>query len=236
MLADTDPRPSRNPAAMFDRFSLARLLTSPAGAGLLADFRPRRIAKGASPADGDITGSEIIVVTSGLLRASLAGEGREITLFLLGPGAIFCLHSPCALEALEPTEIRVIDRRGFEDKLVADPRLALGLVEIFGRAMVGLTGIIEDLMFHDVRRRVARFFSAQIDRRKGATEAARDFDVALTIEEIARLVGGSRQATSEALNDLIREGLLARPRRGRWIVTEPAALAALARGKAGPPR
>lgn len=213
---------------MLDRFSISKLLASRAGEGLLAGFRRSQHPKGALVDLADV-GGEIFVVTSGRLRVYLTGEAREITLFHLGPGEIFCMHSGCGIEVVEAAELRATDIGTFEARLAAEPTLALGLIAVFGRGMVSMMRTIENLMFFDIRRRIARLMLAQAP---GDADGPATVDLGLTVEEIANLLGSSRQATSSALAGLVREGLLARPARGRFVIPDPVALKALAETQA----
>jgi hypothetical protein len=52
------------------------------------------------------------------------GEDREPSLFHLGPGDMFCMHSGCLVEATEPCEPRITDIATFDRKLRENPHIA----------------------------------------------------------------------------------------------------------------
>ncbi|NLH81898.1 MAG: Crp/Fnr family transcriptional regulator [Phyllobacteriaceae bacterium] len=198
------------------RFSISGILTGPTGEEFFKGFVGRSYAKGSLVATGDIDENGILVVMSGRLRMFLIGEDRELSLFYLGPGDMFCMHSGCLVEAIEPSELRITDIATFDRKLRENPLIAWALISILGRALASFLHTIEDLMFHDIKQRIARFFVEQ------ATAGGHGFvdgtEIRLGVEEIAKSVGSSRQATSTAMNCMIKEGLITRLRRGSYSI------------------
>lgn len=213
---------------MLDQFSLSAFLTSRDGAGLLRRFARVRLGKGAPLVGEALDAGDIFVVVSGRVRASLARDAREITLFHLDPGDIFSLHSGCTLTTAAASEIRVVGRDAFRALLADHPMLALGMMAVLGRVLGALTRTVDSLVFDDVRQRLARLLLDQpAPRDAGATRA-------LSVVAISRRIGASRQAASAALNDLIRDGVIRRVGRGSYVVTDGAGLARAAAGPAGP--
>ncbi|WP_127077534.1 Crp/Fnr family transcriptional regulator [Rhodomicrobium lacus] len=222
------------------RFSIDDILAKPSGASFFDGFIAQGHEKGALISAGLLDRDGVLVVMHGKLRVYLIGEDREMTLFYLVPGDMFCTHSGCLIEAVEKTDIRYADIATFAKKLEENPSLAFGLIGILGRAMMGCMRTIEDLMFRDIKQRLARFFldRARAERRNVAALGGDGTEIRLfielTVEEIANLVGSSRQTTSAALNSLMREGLISRKGRSNYTIADVGRLAAAA-GTAFPP-
>ncbi len=172
----------------------------------------------------------IFIVFVCKLRVYLAGEDREITLFYLGPGDIFCMHSGCIVEAVEKSEIRLADLQTVERKLIETPGLGWKMFGVLGGAMLSSVRTIDSLAFQDVKQRIGQFFLQQAGP-AGAVDIKGDgLHSMLTIEDIAHLVGSARQTTSTALNAPVREGLVRRVSRGKYAILDEDRLRALTRG------
>lgn len=210
------------------KFGISDILAGPLGEQFLRGFVHRSFAKGSLVCSGDPEENGILVVASGRLRMYLVGEDRELSLFYFGPGDMFCRHSGCLIETTEPSELYLTDIVTFDRKLRENPQIALALISILGRALASFVGTIEDLMFHDIKKRIARFFvdHAKTDGRPKADGV--DLSLRLTVEEIAKSIGSSRQATSTAMNGLIRAGYLFRTSRASYSIPSLAKLATLA--------
>ncbi len=202
------------------RFSIAHVLTSPHGEEFFSGFHARAQAKGSMICTGDGGENGVFVVMSGKLRVYLVGDEREFTLFYLEPGDIFCMHSGCLVEAVEKSDLRFTDIKTFGKKLETNPAIAFGLVAILGRAIMSCMRTIEELMFLDIKQRVAWFFvdRAVMDGRD--TNSVVKLFIDLTVEEIANMIGSSRQATSTALNSLIKEGYISREGRTNYTILD----------------
>ena len=216
---------------MSPRFSIADVLTSPAGEGFFNGFQARKYDKGGMVCMGEGDENGIFVVMDGKLRVYLLGEEREMTLFYLLPGEMFCTHSGCLVESVVASELRFADIGTFSRKIEECPAISFGLVSILGKALMSCMRTIEDLTFHNIQQRIASFFVDRagadgVELPDGGIEVA----LGLTTEEIANLLGSSRQTTSTALNSLIRDGYLRRKSRTEFIIVDRAKLKAIAAG------
>ena len=213
------------------RFSIADVLTSPAGEGFFNGFHARVHEKGSMICMGADDENGVFVVMDGKLRVYLIGDEREFTLFYLGPGDMFCMHSGCLIEAVEKSELRFADIKTFSRKIEQCPAIAFGVVSILGRAIMSCMRTIEDLMFHDIKQRIAWFFMDRAASEGNARGETIELSIGLTIEEIANLIGSSRQTTSTALNSLIKEGLLQRKSRADYAILDLPRLKLVAAGR-----
>jgi CRP-like cAMP-binding protein len=213
------------------RFSIGDLLAGPAGADFFNGFGRQAHERGAMVCTGVNDDNGIFVVMDGLLRVYLVGEDREMTLFYLHPGDIFCTHSGALVEAAEPTEVRVCGFAMFQKKLESQPAISLALVAVLGRAIMSCMRTIEDLTFRDIKQRVAAFFLDRMGSRAEGAEQDVAVSIDLTVEDIANLIGASRQATSTALNSLLKAGYLRRQGRSDYSIPSPERLRAVVLGR-----
>lgn len=214
-----EPRPRHPPLLPF--------LASAEGEALRRRFSERAIAAGA--AFDDEGRDRVLIVKGGRLRVYLAAEERELTLAYLMPGDIFSTHTRAQFSAAEPTTLLLADRRALEAGLTDFPPLRAAIIRVLARVLAQSMTTIEDLAFHDVRGRLARFFLRAAERKGAPVEPGTVVRVDLVMDEIAALLGSARQTVSTELNALIRAGVIARRDSRRFALLDPVRLRALAR-------
>lgn len=150
----------------------------------------------------------VFVVRSGRLRIYLAYEDKEFTLALLDKGDVFSTHTPAFVQALEGTEILVCSTATFREALARRPELSLTMVKVLGELLQNSIETIEGLAFKDVRLRLVDFLiGAALDRGR-VTPQGTVVQLGLGTEDIALLVGTTRQTISQIVNDFIKADLL----------------------------
>jgi CRP/FNR family transcriptional regulator len=151
------------------------------------------------------------VAESGILRASvLTTEGRELVLDFLGrgdavgqpPGA----RSPCTVLALRPARLRP----------VGVPEGA----ELLARRDARLTALAAHLAWLEVPERVDRRLHDLASRFGRQVTGGTSVPITITHDELAAMVGASRESVSRAVRRLTDEGRVAVPRRGRYVVRD----------------
>lgn len=196
------------------------------------------------------------VILSGMVRLYKSSpDGREHVMEVIRPGQSFAeaavfADRPCPVsaETLEPSHLLFFPKAPYLDYLEARPRVLFGLIAGLSVRMHQLVAKVERLTLMDARQRVAGFFadlaagSAPPDARQASQEASKDAsreaarDVALDVSKgtLAAQLGLTPETLSRTLASLQAEGIIAMEGR-RFAVTDPAALAALARGGETPP-
>lgn len=157
-------------------------------------------------------------------------DGRQLTLALLGPGEMFgelevIEESPrdTSAEAVEDTFVCALPRPEFESLLTRRPDLARRLTKLIGFRLKRIESRIEDLIFRDVPVRLARLL-LQLSNDLGVADSRGVLiRVKLTHQELANLIGSTRETVTTMLGDFKRSGLIAFAER-RIIVCDPAAL------------
>ncbi|MGA8211171.1 MAG: Crp/Fnr family transcriptional regulator [Nocardioidaceae bacterium] len=200
---------------------------------VLADAAPMR-----GFAAGDLLYSPLhptetlFILKAGRVRIfRVSPDGRALTTAIVVPGTIFGdmrllgqqMHDSFA-EALDAVTVCVMDRRDVERFLLSDVRIAARISELLGDRVSQLERRLSDSVFKSVPERVATTLCllADEDRRRPLSRGAQ---VALTHEQLAALVGTSRETTSKVLGELAERGLV-RLGRGRINILDRTGLAA----------
>jgi CRP-like cAMP-binding protein len=166
----------------------------------------------------------VFFVTSGRLRVYLSCEGREFTLLFLNPGDVFSFHSGAIVEAKQSSEILLTDLAGFEEILLRFPHISISAMSTLGKVLSNSTRIIEDLMFRDVRSRLLRYVIELTEEKGSPVQGGTEVPFDLNTEEVAMMIGSTRQSTSSLFNELIKDGHLVRLNRRLILVPDLQAL------------
>jgi len=175
---------------------------------------------------------EVYLLISGRVRLySLSEDGREVTLTMLDKGDFLgeaaltdALCWQVNAEAMVPTELCGLLRSCFEELLEREPTVGLAVAREAAAQMQKLQRQIEDLAFKPVVSRMAQLLLDQVQ------EQGSCFSLGLTHQEIASLIGTTRETASLTLSRLMRLGVLAYDRRTLRI-QDIARLRAYARGQ-----
>ena len=129
-------------------------------------------------------------------------------------------------QAVEPSRLLVLRKRDFERLIARDPKLALFLLRTLCARLRRANEEIEGLLFRNILGRVAKAV-LDLARRGGRPEgSALVVDRRYTQQELADLVGTTREPLTRALSSLRRAGLVDL-REGRYSIPSPDKLAAL---------
>ncbi|MBW7866281.1 MAG: Crp/Fnr family transcriptional regulator [Candidatus Hydrogenedentes bacterium] len=166
-------------------------------------------------------------VREGRVKVGLAaGDGRELTYRHLGPGDmlgdVLLADQPKRIkyaEALENSLLCLMRSDDFRRLVYEEVEVALALSLELTRRVLTLEEVFAEIVFSTVRGRVA---SALL--RLGRGEAGADpFTVHVTHQELANLVGASREKVTLILHEFREEGMITLSNR-RVRVENPAGL------------
>lgn len=236
--ADADP--AQVPA---DPFSCLREVD------LFADLSPTemdamdRMAPAASFRRGQILFSQaepvrsLFILKSGRVRIfRVAEDGKAFTLAILEPGSVFGemilvgqrMYDSYA-EAIDDSLICRLSTNDVQRFLLADPRIAVRVAQILGERVAELEDRLTDLALRPLASRVAVTLLNLTRRAEaGLGPFARAPQVRLTHEQIAGVIGATREATSRVLSDFADRGLI-RQGRGRILIVDAAGLRRIGR-------
>ena len=155
-----------------------------------------------------------------------ASDGRSLTTAIVTPGGLFGQMPPLGqrmggsyAEMLESGLLCLMSRQDVQRLLLTDLRIVTRITDALGRRVGELERRLADTVLKPAPARVC----AALATLAGSPPEP----VRLTHEQLADLVGTTRETTTKVLGDL-RERDLVRVRRGRIDVLDPARLAELA--------
>ena len=210
------------PAKMkLSNIDVLKLLTVSDGGSILTGFSERAYHKKEIISTPYSEGDRIFVVKSGRLRVYLSCEDREFTLALLEAGDIFSTHVKTYAEAMDDSVIMTADTKVFQQKLIQQPDISITVIKVLGILLKNSINIIEGLAFKDVRQRFYDFLNAAIEDRGDKTDAGIILRLQLSTEDIALLIGTSRQTVSTLINELIKCQAIKKIDRQSLLIIKP---------------
>jgi CRP-like cAMP-binding protein len=189
-------------------------LDEAASQSLRASMSPIKLRKSQSLFKEGDDGDHLYIVTSGKIKLGTKSiDGRENLLMILGPGDMFGDLSlfdsgPRTSTATAVTEARLLSLG--QDKVIPwvkeHPQVSLHLLARLASRLRRTNEVVSDLVFSDVPGRVAK---ALIDLGIKFGEKKSEGLLVhhdLTQEELAQLVGASRETVNKALADFAQRG------------------------------
>ena len=181
---------------------------------LIEQMETVRFPRGTTIFDEGEPGDRLYIITSGKIKlARHAPDGRENLLTVMGPSDMFGELSifdpaPRTSSAVCVTEVTAATMNSeMLKQWVADhPSIAQQLLRVLARRLRRTNANLADLIFTDVPGRVAKTL-LQLANRFGVQEGgALRVNHDLTQEEIAQLVGASRETVNKALATFAHRG------------------------------
>lgn len=172
--------------------------------------------------------SNVYLLKQGRVKiANTAPSGKEVTFEILEPGEVFgeldvLEDSPrsTSAEALDDALICVIPRKDFDRYLAMHPNVTVKLTKLIGLRLKKIQSRVEDLVFRDVPARLAHLL-LELRKSEGVAEGSGSrLRVKLTHQEMANLIGCSRETVSTVLGQFRDEALIRMDGRALVILNE----------------
>lgn len=162
----------------------------------------------------------LFIVKRGRIRLyRVAADGRAVTNAVLEPGAVFGDMEPLGLrmrgnwaDALEVAELCLMSPTDVRELLFADHRIALRIAESLSTRIDELEQRLTDLSCKTIDERLSATLCSLARRQP-------DKPIKLTHQQLASLVGASRERTTTALGQLARHDLVS-VRRGKITIRD----------------
>jgi CRP-like cAMP-binding protein len=159
-------------------------------------------------AEGD-EGDHLYVIAEGKLKlGTSSGDGRENLLSILGPGEMFgelSLFDPgprtSTATAVTDAKLLSLGQEKLIPWLATNPNVSLQLLARLAQRLRRTNEAVGDLVFSDVPGRVAKALIDLGERFGKQTAEGLFVHHDLTQEELAQLVGASRETVNKALAD-----------------------------------
>jgi len=164
-------------------------------------------------AEGD-DGDRLYVVLDGKIKLTRAApDGRENLLSVIGPGEMFgelSLFDPrprtASASAITDAHLAALAHDKLLVWLTGRPEVALHLLRALAQRLRRANDVMADLVFTDVPGRVAKQLLDLAGRFGEEQSDGLHVNHDLTQEELAQLVGASRETVNKALADFVTRG------------------------------
>lgn len=162
-------------------------------------------------------GQALFIVESGGVRVYIPSpQGNDLTLAVFGPGDFFGEMSlldgqprSASAAATVDTVVHTLERSDFIAVLTSRPQAALSVLEVVSRRLRNASEKASDLAFLDVGGRLAKRLLELGASYGRATANGILIDLAITQEELANMIGVTRESVNRNLGEFKREGLIA---------------------------
>jgi len=199
---------------------LFSFLDEEAAIALAASMTAQRLRRGETLFHEGDAGDKLYLVTEGKVKLGRTStDGRENLLAVLGPGQMFgelSLFDPgprsATVTAVTDGELLSLSHEDLQRWLEGRPGVARGLLVQLASRLRRANDVVADLVFSDVPGRVAKALIDLANRFGRTADDGVHVHHDLTQEELAQLVGASRETVNKALADFASRG---------WIRLEP---------------
>lgn len=156
-----------------------------------------------------------LLVTGRVKLCCIAQSGREVTIDIVNPNDFFgetrlfesALYG-CTAEVIEDAEVLVFRRTDLVEALNSSPEGMRELALLQGARRLYAENKLAEYVFYDVPARIAHVLARLAASHGRNTKEGVLIRLKLTHQELANLVGSTRETTTLILNDFRRKGLL----------------------------
>lgn len=185
-------------------------LSDSAADALLRCAKQHKYPKNSIIVTEDDTHSNFYIVVSGSLKVFVNGDdGRQVVLNWLESGDYFGelalldgAPRSASVMTVAPTVLQIISQQDFQQFLASNQGASLAMMKAMARRIRTLTTSVRDLALLDVYGRVANLL-----QQRASTET-NQATLKLTHQEIADMVGASREMVSRIMRELAVGGYI----------------------------
>ncbi|PRO66614.1 Crp/Fnr family transcriptional regulator [Alkalicoccus urumqiensis] len=171
-----------------------------------------------APASG---GSRLYLLKSGQVRLFRAQEnGREFTYDILTDGSIFgrtaqleLTDSGTTVEAMQESTVCIIEEDDFQQFLIDHPDVSMAVMQVLSERLQALIRLGEMIALRSVKYRLL-YLLLHLSEKKGRRfQEWQSVDLEVTHQDLAQMIGSTRETTSATLKELMNEGYIKREKR-----------------------
>lgn len=187
---------------------------------LRAIFNERKVKKGAIVFTPDYGEDLVFIIAEGRVRIYLAYEDKEFTLGILEPGDLYSTHAGCFIQAYEDSVLLTSGVQAVKRCMAEVPLFNRTMVRVLGKILQNSFSVIHGLVFKDINSRLASYLLKEAQDNGEAVEGGVEVKLELTTEQLSLLLGATRQTVSTLINNMIREGVLIKLGRAKWLIPD----------------
>jgi len=161
---------------------------------------------------------ELYFIKKGKVRLyRLDEEGKQFTLDILSEGNIFGEIGEISLgtrglfiETVEESDLCVMDKERFESYLIRHPQLMMNMIKAMSESLSHMSNLAQNLALGKLHDKIIHVLK-ELSGRFGVQDEDKDYcrlDIILSHQEIAHMIGASREAVSTAMKELAKAGVI----------------------------
>jgi CRP/FNR family transcriptional regulator, cyclic AMP receptor protein len=216
---------------LLQRVPLLAALTDTDRQALARSASRRRYRRGDIIFQKDDPGHSLFIVARGSVRIYVPStQGADLTLAVMGPGQFFGDLSlldgrprSASAAALGDTHVVVLERSDFVAVIRTRPAAVMSVLAVVVRRLRETDEMASDLAFLDVGGRLAKKLLDLAETNGVKRQDGVLLDMPVTQEELANMIGVTRESVNRNLSLFRRIGLVAKEGR-RFVLRDPAGL------------
>jgi len=176
---------------------------------------------------GDRARGMMVVLEGGVRIGASSPEGKEVVLNTIHPGEVFGeialidgIERTADAIAMEATELLILDRKDFLPYLESNPNICIRMLQLMCKRIRTTSEQLEDFSFLDLRHRLAKRLGYLASTDYAETDGENKFVIKITQQDLAAMMGTTREAVNKQLRIMIDEGLIEQ-QRGAIVVNGP---------------
>ncbi|HHY81349.1 MAG TPA: Crp/Fnr family transcriptional regulator [Clostridiales bacterium] len=133
-------------------------------------------------------------------------DGREHILFIAVPGDIFAevilfneVNYPATAEVIEDARIALIRNEDLENVLKAHPSMAVAIIKVLNKRLIDAQQQVKSLALHNTHGRTAEMLMKLAMEHGTQTEGGLELDLNISRQELANMVGTTRETVTRVL-------------------------------------
>lgn len=146
---------------------------------------------------------------------TVSQEGKAIFLNILEAGEVFGeiavidgKERTAGAVAMAPTQLLKVGRAEFLAFLERRPKLCIRMMAVLCRRLRWTSDIIEDTIFLDIPRRLAKRLLTLVERQGETVEAGQRIRTKLSQEDLGQMLGATRESVNKGLRSLLQSGAI----------------------------
>ena len=183
---------------------------------LMTVAKTRRFRAGEVIFHRDDPGQVLYIIKEGKVKICLIStDGQELSLVVFGKGEYFGefalldgLPRSTDAVALENVVCYTVQRSDFHNAIMKNPKIAIQVLEVLVKRLRSTDQQVEDLIFLDVYGRVAKKLLELAETHGMKVEDGTRIDVRLTQQELASMVGASRESVNKVIGYFMDRGVI----------------------------
>jgi CRP/FNR family cyclic AMP-dependent transcriptional regulator len=178
--------------------------------------RPKKVKRGETIFfEGDPFQALYVVRTGKVRLTKSTPEGKEIILYIRQDGepigaAMLFLNQPypATAQALEDSEVWMIPGDELEDLVRKNPELAIAIIRLLGERLLQTQAHMRDLALQDKWGALISTLLRLVDEYGRETPDGIVLDIKLSHQELAKMIGSTREGVNRMMSQLKKEGIL----------------------------